>query len=375
MSKSFIPVNTPSIGVREHELVLEALDSGWISSEGPFVSQFEYKMAERVGRGHGVAVSNGSAALEIAVRALEIGPGDEVILPTFTIISCAEAIVKAGATPVTVDCDPNSWNMVPEEIEAAVTTRTRAIMVVHIYGLTVDIDAIMSIAKRHGLAVIEDAAEAIGQTYKDRACGSFGDISTFSFYANKHITTGEGGMVLTNDSNLAERCRKLRNLCFEPGRRFVHKESGWNYRLTNLQAALGLAQLEKLDETTAGKRHMGARYQLALEECSALQLPLVATDYCDNDYWIFGLILKEGARFRDAEEFAVVLGKEGIGTRPFFWPIHQQPMYLEQAMFRGVSHPVAESLATQGLYLPSSVGLPDTQIDIIADKVKRLIKR
>jgi perosamine synthetase len=374
MSNNFIPVNTPLIGARERELVNEALDTGWISSEGPFVSQFENAMATRVGRKSGVAVSNGTAALEIAVRALEIGPGDEVILPAFTIISCAEAVVKAGATPVTVDCDSKTWNMAPEEVEAAVNSRTRAIMVVHIYGLTVDIDPILDIAERHGLAVIEDAAEAIGQTYRGRACGSFGDISTFSFYANKHITTGEGGMVLTDDLDLAERCRKLRNLCFEPGRRFVHKESGWNYRLTNLQAALGVAQLEKLDETTSGKRRMGARYQAALEGCSSLQLPIAATDYCINDYWVFGLLLKEGARFRDAEEFAVALNAEGVGTRPFFWPIHRQPLYMEKGMFEDVSHPVAESLTVHGLYLPSSVGLPDSQIDEVAAKVRHLIE-
>lgn len=253
----FIPVNEPVIGEREKELVLECLNTGWISSEGPFVSQFEEAFSRRVGRKHGVACSNGTAALDLAVAALRLSPGDEVILPTFTIISCAAAIVRAGATPVVVDADPDTWNMVPEQVAAAITPRTAAIMVVHIYGLPVDMDPILELADRHQLAVIEDAAELIGGTYKSRPCGSFGHISTFSFYPNKHITTGEGGMVVTDDPDLAARCRSLRNLCFQPKQRFIHEELGWNYRMTNLQAALGLGQLERLDSALERKREIG----------------------------------------------------------------------------------------------------------------------
>src|SRR5210317_386213 len=226
----FIPVNEPLLGGNEKKYLNECIDTGWISSEGPFVKEFEKKFAAQVHRKYGIAVCNGSVALDVAVAALGIGPGDEVILPTFTIISCASAIVRAGATPVVVDADPLTWNMKVDEIEEKITASTRAIMVVHIYGLPTDMDPVLAIANKYGLAVIEDAAEAIGQTYRGRECGSFGTISTFSFYPNKHVTTGEGGMVLTDDDALAERCRSLRNLCFEANRRFVHEEIGWNYR-------------------------------------------------------------------------------------------------------------------------------------------------
>ena len=212
---SFIPVNEPLLSGNEKKYLAECIDSGWISSEGPFVSRFEETLARRVGRKFGIAVCNGSAALDIAIAALKLGPGDEVILPTFTIISCAAAIVRSGASPVLVDSDPLTWNMDINQVADRITRRTRAIMVVHTYGLPVDMDPIIDLAARHGLKIVEDAAETIGQTLSDKPCGSFGDISAFSFYPNKHLTTGEGGMVLVDDPNLAERCRSLRNLCFQ----------------------------------------------------------------------------------------------------------------------------------------------------------------
>jgi perosamine synthetase len=255
-----IPVNEPLLNGNEKKYLNQCIDTGWISSEGPFVEQLEQKFAARVGRKYGIAVSNGSVALDAAVAALEIGKGDEVILPTFTIISCAAAIVRAGAIPVVVDCDRNTWNMDVSQIEAKITSRTKAIMVVHIYGLPVDMEPVLALADKYGLYVIEDAAEVHGQTYKGIPCGSFGNISTFSFYPNKHITTGEGGMLLTDDEQLAQRCRSLRNLCFQPQKRFVHEELGWNMRMSNLQAAIGVAQLERLDEFIARKRRMGQVY-------------------------------------------------------------------------------------------------------------------
>ncbi|RPF93967.1 MAG: DegT/DnrJ/EryC1/StrS aminotransferase family protein, partial [Rhizobiales bacterium TMED83] len=217
-----IPVNTPLLAGNEKKYLTECVESGWISSEGPFVEKFETRFAAMVGREHAIAVSNGSAALDAAVAALKIGPGDEVILPSFTIISCAAAVVRAGAVPVVVDCDPATWNMTADAIEAAITPRTKAIMAVHIYGHPCDMDPILALAAAHDLYVIEDAAEMHGQTYRGRPCGSFGDISTFSFYPNKHITTGEGGMLVTNDARLAERCRGARNLFFNNQQRFVH---------------------------------------------------------------------------------------------------------------------------------------------------------
>ena len=281
MASNFIPVNEPLLNGNEKKYLAECIDSGWISSEGPFVQRLEEGMAQRVGRKYGVAVCNGSAALDVAVAALNLGPGDEVILPTFTIISCAAAIVRAGATPVVVDADPLTWNLDVNQVADRITPRTRAIMVVHIYGLPVDMDPIAALAVKHGLKIIEDAAEMLGQTYKGRPCGSFGDISTFSFYPNKHVTTGEGGMVMTDEPALAERCRSLRNLCFQR-KRFVHEELGWNFRMSNVQAAIGVAQLERLEEFVERKRSMGKQYDELLKDVPGIQLPVGATHYADN---------------------------------------------------------------------------------------------
>lgn len=368
---SSIPVNAPLLNGNERKYLLECIDSGWISSEGPFVQEFEKKFAARVGRKHGIAVSNGTAALDAAVDALGIGPGDEVILPAFTIISCIGQIVRAGATPVLVDSDPVTWNMDVALIEARITPRTRAIMVVHIYGLPVDMDPVLDIARRYGLRIIEDAAEMHGQTYKGKHCGSFGDISTFSFYPNKHITTGEGGMVVTDDDELAETCRSLRNLCFQPQQRFVHDRLGWNLRMTNMQAALGLAQLERLDEFVLRKRRMGARYAELLAGLPGVQLPLPVSEYADNIYWIFGLVL-DGASI-DAKEAMRRLAEEGIGTRPFFCPMHLQPILRERGLFADECYPVAEHLYRQGFYIPSGLALTDDQIDEVAEKVWKVL--
>lgn len=353
---SFIPVNTPDISGRERDYLLECLDTGWISSEGPFVGRFEKEFSARVGRQYGVAVANGSAALDIAVAALGIGPGDEVIMPTFTIISCPAAVVRVGAKPILVDSDPSTWNMDVAQIEARITPRTRAIMVVHIYGLPVDITPVLEIAERHRLYVIEDAAEMHGQTWNAEPCGSFGHISTFSFYPNKHITTGEGGMIVSDDADLAERCKSLRNLCFIPERRFVHEELGWNYRLTNMQAAMGLAQLERLDEFVARKRWMGERYNELLRGIPGLSLPPVRSDNAESIYWVYGLLVNEGLPF-DAQVVMKALEQRGVGTRPFFWPIHEQPVFLKRGWYAGERYPVAENMARRGFYLPSGLGL------------------
>lgn len=367
----FIPVNEPIIGEREKELVMECLNTGWISSEGPFVSQFEEAFSRRVGRQHGIACANGSAALDIAVAALNLGPGDEVVLPSFTIISCAAAIVRAGAIPVVVDSDPNTWNMVPDQVAAAITPQTAAIMIVHIYGLPVDLDPILELANRHGLAVIEDAAELIGGTYNGRPCGSFGTISTFSFYPNKHITTGEGGMVVTDDPSLADRCRSLRNLCFQPKRRFVHEELGWNYRLTNLQAALGLAQLERLDNTLLRKREIGRQYHTNLATYPGIQLPLTHTSYAENCYWVFGLIFKSESISLDA--VIEILNHNGIGWRPFFFPIHLQPVFSNIPSLNNVYAPVSQYLSRNGLYLPSGLALTDEQQNQVCSVLNSLL--
>mgnify|MGYP001191211010 CR=1 FL=1 len=244
----FIPVNIPLLDGNEKKYLNECIDTGWISSEGKFVNQFEDQFANRLGRNYAIAVTSGTAALDVAIEALLIGPGDEVILPAFTIISCINQVIRSGATPVLVDSDPLTWNMNLQQVEEKITEHTKAILVVHIFGLPVDIDPILELAQKKNIKIIEDAAEMLGQTYNEKPCGSFGDISTFSFYPNKLVTTGEGGMIVTNDKQLADDCRSLRNLCFQPKKRFVHERLGWNYRMTNIQAALGLAQLERLDE-------------------------------------------------------------------------------------------------------------------------------
>jgi perosamine synthetase len=356
-----IPVNTPLLSGNEKKYLIECIETGWISSEGPFISQFETGFAQYIGRKHGIAVSNGSAALDIAIQAVEIGKGDEVIMPTFTIISPALSVVRAGGIPVLVDADPDTWNMNVQEIENKITAKTKAILVVHIYGLPVDMNPILDLAKKHGLLIIEDAAEMHGQTYNGKKCGSFGDISIFSFYPNKHITTGEGGMIVTDDKNLESRCRKLRNLAFEPdGPRFIHYELGWNYRMTNLQAALGVAQLEKIDEHIVKKKTLGKIYGEGLKSLERFQQPMHKTSYAENIYWVYGLVADTQQL---AEEAVQYLNNLKIGTRPFFWCMHEQPVFKKMGLFKNESYPVSEKLARNGFYIPSGLGLSNEDVE------------
>lgn len=368
----FIPVNEPLLNGNEKKYLCECIDTGWISSEGPFVKEFEQKMSATVNRKYGIAVSNGTAALEVAAQALGIGEGDEVIMPAFTIISCAMAVTKLGAVPVLVDSDPHTWNMKVDEIEAKITPKTRAIMIVHIYGLPVAVDGILALAEKYGLKVIEDAAEMHGQTYKGKPCGSFGDISTFSFYPNKHITTGEGGMVVTDDEGLAERCRMLRNLCFRKDVRYVHDEISDNYRFTNLQAAVGLAQLERLDEFVARKRAMGKYYTEQLSDTDGLILPIEKTDYADNIYWVYGIVLDRQIE-ADNKVVQKLLLEEGIGSRTFFWCMHEQPVYQKQGLFQGETYPDAEYLARKGFYIPSGLALTQEQMERVVAAVRKVM--
>lgn len=358
-----IPVNAPLLDGNEKKYLNECIDTGWISSEGSFVTRFENDMAEYVGRKFAVAVTNGTAALEMAVVALGIKAGDEVILPSFTIISCAQAIVKAGAKPVLVDSDFDSFNMIVEDIEAKITSKTKAIMVVHIYGLPVDMNPILDLAKKYELKIIEDAAEMHGQTYENKKCGSFGDISVFSFYPNKHITTGEGGMILTDDESIYIKCKSLRNLCFssESGQRFIHDELGWNLRMTNLQAALGVAQLERIDEFVQKKRWIGNLYQSLLNDIEAINLPIKQTDFAQNIYWVFAITLKDSCK-KTVPEVMQQLGEQGIGTRPFFYPMHQQPVFIKMGLFEHEEYPNSSKLYEKGFYIPSGLALTQEQI-------------
>jgi perosamine synthetase len=398
-------VNTPVLSGNEKKYLCECIETGWISSEGPFVKSLEAGMAELTGRKHGIAVCNGSVALDVAIAALGLGPGDEVIMPAFTIVSCCASVVRAGATPVLVDADPVTWNMEARQIAAKITPRTKAIMVVHIYGLPVEMGPVVELARQHGLRIIEDAAEVIGQTCRapaldekltsgnaemlksdlrplasghcsptsdTRPCGSFGDVSTLSFYPNKHITTGEGGMVLVNDDALAERCRSLRNLCFDKERRFIHEELGWNFRMSNMQAAVGVAQLERIEETVRKKREIGAWYNEFLVGVPGLQLPLHQTDYATNIYWVYGVVLDDSVPM-DAREVIKRLREKGVDCRHFFWPMNRQPVFHKMGLFENVTCPMAERLAERGFYLPSGLALTRDQAEICARALRDIL--
>lgn len=368
-----VPVNEPLLVGNEEKYLVECIKSGWVSSEGPFVKRFEGQFSSLIDKKYSIAVTNGTAALETAVAALGIGAGDEVIMPAFTIISCAAAVVWAGASPVLVDSEAATWNMDVSQIEQKISPKTKAVMVVHIYGLPVDMDPVLELAEKHNLKVIEDAAEAHGLTYKGKPCGSFGDVSTFSFYPNKLVTTGEGGIIVTDDEEVAERCRSLRNLCFQKDNRFVHEELGWNFRMTNLQAALGLAQLEQLDKFAEKKREMGKKYTHLLADVDSVQVPLRRTEYAENIYWVYGIVLNDQVPF-DAKGAMKRLAERKIGTRPFFWPMHEQPVFRKMGLFGNEAYPVAQRLARRGFYIPSGLALTDDKIEYVATSLKDILK-
>ena len=364
-----IPVNEPLFISNEKKYLARCIDSGWISSEGPFVKEFEEKFSKYAGRKYGVAVSSGTAALEVAMGAVGLKPGDEVIMPAFTIISCALAVVNYGGVPIFVDSEPETWNININKIEEKITKKTKAIMVVHIYGHPCDMAVIFKIAKKHKLLIIEDAAEAHGAEYMGKKCGSFGDISCFSFYANKVVNTGEGGMVLMDSKSYFEKAKSLRNLAFGKEKRFVHKELAKNYRMTNLQAAVGVAQLKNIEKLVNIKRENAKKYTRLLKDVRGLQLP-VEKEWAKNVYWMYGIVLDKSTAF-DAESFAEELAEKGIQTRPFFYPLNLQPVFQN---FKKTKCPVAEKIEKQGLYLPSGLGLKDWQIKRVVREIKKILK-
>ena len=366
-----IPVNEPLLVGNERKYVNECLDSGWISSEGPFVSRFEREMAAYVGRKYATACSSGTAALDLAVATLGLKKGDEVIMPSLTIISCAQCLVKNGIKPILIDCDLYTYNMKVEDIESKITNKTKAIMIVHIFGLTVDIDPVLLLAKKYSLRVIEDAAEMLGQEYKGKKCGSFGDVSIFSFYPNKHVTTGEGGMLLVDDSELDERAKSYRNLCFSEDR-FVHNELGYNYRMTNMQAALGVAQLENISLAVKKKRWIGSLYNKLLINLNGIYRPVPKTTYCENIYWVYSVVLSESI-VQDAKDIMRSLEAFQVGTRPFFYPMHQQPVFKKMEIFSNIKLKNSEYLYKKGFYLPSGLTLTESQIHIASDSLIKCI--
>jgi perosamine synthetase len=370
-----IRVNKPLFLGNEKKYLLNCIKTGWISSDGPYVKKFEERFAKFVDRKFSSTVTNGSVALEIALRSLKLKKCSEVIVPTFTIISCCNAIINAGLKPVLVDCDFKTWNMNAEEVKKKISKTTSAIMIVHIYGITVDIDPILAIAKKKKIKVIEDASEMHGQEYKGKKCGTFGDVSTFSFYVNKHITTGEGGLILTNKKKIYEEILKLKNLYFGEGtNRFKHKDIGWNQRFTNLQAAIGLAQLERIQKIVKKKRFIGEYYAKKLETLSdKLHLPLVYTTYCKNIFWIYGLVIRDNIKI-NAEFVINSLKKKGIECRPFFYPMHYQSVYSKMKIFTKEKYPISEKISKKGFYIPSGLGITRKEQDIVINQVINIFK-
>jgi perosamine synthetase len=360
-----LPVADTQLDGNELRYVTECIESGWISSAGRFVVDFEQRFAAAMGCRHGVACANGTTALHLALATLGLAPGDEVILPTFTMIATANAVSYTGASPVLVDAEAVTCNMDAAQIEDKLTPRTRAIVVVHTYGHPADMDPILQLARRHGLAVIEDAAEAHGAVYRGRAAGSLGDAAVFSFYGNKIITTGEGGMVTTNNPELARVARRLRDHAFSADRHFWHHYLGFNYRMTNLQAAVGLAQTERLDRLVAARRTNARLYNEALGGVRGLSLPVELADVT-NVFWMYALRVEDDFGC-SRDELRRRLARQGIETRTFFIPVHLQPIYFRR--FRGQTFPVAEELCRTGLYLPSGPSLTAAEIAWVAERL------
>jgi perosamine synthetase len=366
-----IPVNNVDLSGNEKKYVNECIDTGWISSEGPFVERFENAFAGYIGKKFGIAVTNGTSALEVALFAIGVKEGDEIILPSFTIISCATAILRLGGVPVFVDIEEDTWNINVSLIEAKITNRTKAIMPVHIYGHPVDMDPLLALAEKYSLFVVEDAAEVHGAEYKGRKCGSMGHVSSFSFYANKLVTTGEGGMVLTDDEDFYERALSYRNLCFINSERFHHTELGYNFRMTNIQAAIGLAQVERLDDIVAKKRELGAYYVDKLKKIPGLKLQ-IEKEWAKSVYWMYCIQLDPSLGLT-AKDVMSKLREVGIGTRPFFKGLHTQPALEKQGFDLSGSFPVTEESYEYGLYLPSGLGLTFFDIDTVCSELQKII--
>ncbi len=362
-----IRIAAPHLEGREREYVTEAITSGWISSRGPYVARFEGAFATFCGVRHGVACASGTTALHLALAALRLGPGDEVIVPAFTMIGTVNPVRYVGASPVVADVSPETWNLTPETVAAALTPRTRAVIATHVYGHPADVEAIAAAAP--GIPVVEDAAEAHGAECRGRRAGALGRIAAFSFYANKILTTGEGGMVVTDDDGLAERCRSLRDHAFGPdASRYEHSEVGFSYRMSNLQAAVGVAQTERARELVDRSRRVGMRYRDGLRGLRGVRCQGEAA-WARHVYWVFGIVIEDGFG-SSRDEARATLEAAGIETRDFFHPIHRQPAY--SAELGGARCPVAEDLGKRGLYLPAGPGRPDDEVDAVVAALRRI---
>jgi len=428
-----IPVNEPLLNGNEKKYLAECIDTGWISSVGPFVKEFEKQFGSYLGLPPGIAVCNGTAALEAAMYGLGIGKDDEVVMPSFTIISCAIAVIRLGAKPVLVDIEPETWTMDVLKVQELLERKTRskrfrvkAIMPVHIYGHPVNMDLIFRLARKYDLKIVEDAAEVHGAEYFSREvnskvgsdksqetgekgrewrahskeysvankgrkeefvppnsslasngcrwlkCGAMGDVASFSFYANKIITTGEGGMVVSRNLKVLERAASYRNLCFNPEKRFYHKELGYNFRMTNLQAAVGVAQMERIEEFIALKRSLGMYYRQRLADIPGVRFQ-VEKPWAKSVYWIYAIQLEPDLGV-DAQVVMDRLKKQGVGTRPFFIGLHAQPSLKRLGLFHGEKYPCTDQSSKYGFYLPSGMTLTERKIDEVCDILQDVLK-
>jgi perosamine synthetase len=365
-----IPVNTPVITKESKYFVAKALEEGWISSAGPYIEQFEQEFAKFIGVKHAISVNTGTAALHIALLAAGIGEGDEVIVPAFTMAASWMAVMHTGATPIFVDVEKDIYTIDPKLIAATITKKTKAIMPVHIYGHPADMDQILTIAKKHNLIVIEDAAESHGALYKGKMTGSIGDINAFSFYANKIITTGEGGMVTTNNDSFAEVARRMKDLAHSKAKRFIHDALGYNYRMTSMQAALGSGQLTHVEEFLATKRHMADQYKKGLTGIPGLTLP-ITRDWATHVYWMYAILVDEEKFGMNKDEFRAILLKKGVDTRDFFYAPNTQPALTDKGLGGG-KFPVTERIARDGCYLPSGLAITDAQIKEVCETIRAI---
>lgn len=367
--RRFIPVAEPSLVGNEKKYVLDCLESTWISSNGKYIQQFEEAFAKFCGVKCALSCCNGTASLHLALLALGVGPGDEVIVPTLTFVATANAVSYCGATPVFVDSEIETWNMDTSFLEDLITPRTKGIVVVHIYGHPVDMDPVLAVARKHGLFVIEDAAEAHGAEYKGRKVGSIGDIATYSFYGNKIITTGEGGMVVTSNRELACRIRQLRAQGMDSHRRYWFPVIGYNYRMTNVAAAIGLAQLEKVNWHVTRRREIATQYARCLGDVPGVRFQ-AEKPWARNVYWMTSVVLDE--QWPDRDLVMEKLADAGIETRPFFYPMHTLPIYCKSA--RGQDYPISEKVAARGINLPSSAKLTEEDVGYICDQLIRILQ-
>jgi len=362
---AFIPIYEPTLGAEEEAYLLDTIRSGWISSNGRYIKEFERLFADFCGVAHGISVSNGTTALHLILHALGIGPGDDVIVPALTFVASANTVHYTGATPIFADVDPATWTIDPVAVEALITPRTKAIMPVHLYGHPADMRALQQLADAHNLFLVEDAAEAHGAQIGDRRTGSLDTAGAFSFFANKIITTGEGGMVTTDDADLAARCRMLRDHAMPPERRYWHDEVGFNYRMTNLQAAVGVAQMARIDEFIARKRAIAQRYTEGLADIPGITLPVERDGYT-NVYWMYSILIDQPFRLT-RDELLPALRAYNIDSRPFFHPLDTLPPYQ-----CATPSPTALRLSQQGLNLPSSPSLTDEQVTLICATLRKL---